>query len=101
MVVEVVAIGVFVVWSVSYKKNVGKFVAGRTELSGLNPSVQAGFMQLLQEFVVPLRMHRTGSAWLSRTLSHNSKRNLLFVGRKEGTEQVLDVVVKRNKLLLW
>lgn len=44
------------------QEDVGQSVAGRTELSGFNSFVQAGFLQLSQEAGVPMQMHSSANA---------------------------------------
>lgn len=43
-------------------------------------------MQLLQKAAVSIWIGSMDSAWLSRTLCHNSKRNLLSVCAEDGAE---------------
>lgn len=46
-------------------EDVKQSVAGRTESSGSDPSVQLTSLQLLGEGSLPARVRRTDSAWLS------------------------------------
>lgn len=76
MTMEGVAVGVGS--SISFVRgNVGQYLAGRTKSSGLDPSVQAGFFQRLQDASIPVEMRCTVTAWLSsRTLRHNNENTL-------------------------
>lgn len=69
------------------QKEIEQSVTGRTESADSDSFVQTGFVQLLQENAVSVRMPRTNAEGLSRGLGRCKERDLLLA-RAEGVRRL-------------
>lgn len=77
------------------EKDLGQTGAGMTNSSGSDPSVQAGFVQLLQKAAQKFWMRSIDVKGLFRKLGRNNKRNALSVCGEDGTRRVLHITAER------
>lgn len=75
-------------------------MADRTESLGSDSFVQTGFVWLLQDGTVFVRMRRINSDGLSRRLEQTNKKTL-WVGAEHGAGRILQITVEKDYLLLW
>lgn len=82
------------------QEDFGQYMDRRKESSGSYQFIQAGFVQLSQDFPVSVRTRSTDFVWLSKTLGYNVKKNLLSVSVKKGAKQVFKVIGEGDYLPL-
>lgn len=82
------------------QKAVGQSVASTTESLGSDAFVKTGFVHILQDAALSMRMRSTDVEDLPKTLGHNKERNAFSVGAKEGAKRALEVTSERYNILL-